>query len=150
MSDVNEEDEDKGFSFIAKEAGNLGSEWKRIQWITKNLNINSDSPIFNGQSLLLQTDGVLALLVEDFYFTIADVDSSIMQFGINPIITAMTTHAPGVVGGPGSGKTPLARILALCASRYWRRQMNITSPASYREASECDFFRGQPDPQGQT
>ena len=151
LSDLSEEDVDKGFAFIADEAGNLGSEWKRIQWITKNLNISSGSPIFQWPVAVvekslraIQTDGVLALPIEDFYFTLADLDYSIMQFGINPIIKAMITHAAGVVGGPGSGKTPLARILALCASRYWKRQMNITSPASFREASEFDFFRGQP------
>ena len=32
----------------------------------------------------------------------------------------------------------------MCPSRYWKRHFRLTSPASFREASEFDFFRGQP------
>ena len=63
----------------------------------------------------IATDGVLALPVEDFYFIC--VDPAVLSFVVNPILKTMTTHAAGFVGGPGSGKTPLARIMALCASR---------------------------------
>ncbi|CAE7504581.1 unnamed protein product [Symbiodinium natans] len=151
LSTLSEEDVDKGFAFIEQEAGNLASEWKRVQWITKNLHVNQDSPIFQWpistveKSIrAIQTDGVLALPVENFFFTLADLDYQILKFGVNPILKTMTTHAVGVVGGPGSGKTPLARIIALCASRFWKREQGITSPPSYREASEFDFFRGHP------
>ena len=124
LSELTEEEVDKGFAFIQEEAGNLASEWKRVQWITKNLHINSDSPIFQWPIAIVEkslnairTDGVLALPVEDFYLTLADVDIDVLKFAVNPMLKAMTTHAIGLVGGPGSGKTPLARVLALCASR---------------------------------
>lgn len=124
LSDLSEEEVDKGFAFIQEEAGNLASEWKRVQWITKNLHINSDSPIFQWPIAIVEkslnairTDGVLALPVEDFYLTLADVDIDVLKFAVNPMLKAMTTHAIGLVAGPGSGKTPLARVLALCASR---------------------------------
>ena len=151
LGDLSEEDIDKGFAFIEQEAAHLASEYKRVQWITKNLNINADSPIYQWpvgvveKSLrAIQTDGVLSLPIEDFYLILADLEFDALHFGINQIIKSMTTRAAGIVGGPGSGKTPLARILALCASRYWKRQLSLTSPPSFREASEFDFFRGQP------
>ena len=151
MSGLTEEEVDKGFAFIEEEAGRLGSEWRRVQWTTKNLNINPESPIFGWPLGLvekslkaIQTDGVLTLPTEDFYFTLADLDYSFLQFAGRHVIKMMKTHAVGIIGGPGSGKTPLARIIALCASRYWKRVLNVTTPASYRESSEFDFFRGQP------
>ncbi|CAE7829059.1 unnamed protein product [Symbiodinium sp. CCMP2592] len=151
LGDLSEEDIDKGFAFIEQEAAHLASEYKRVQWITKNQNINADSPIYQWpvgvveKSLrAIQTDGVLSLPIEDFYLSLADLEFDALHFGINQIIKSMTTRAAGIVGGPGSGKTPLARILALCASRYWKRQLSLTSPPSFREASEFDFFRGQP------
>ena len=139
-----------GLAFIEEQAANLGSEWKRFQWMTKNLHIDHSSPIFQWpQGLVekslkaIQTDGVLSLPIEDFHFSLADVNPSILDFAFNHMIGSMKTHADGLVGGPGSGKTPLARILALCASRYWKRILRINTPVSFREASEFDFFRGQ-------
>ena len=118
--------------------------------MTKNLHTNQDSPIHQWlQGLVerslrvLQTDGVLALPVEDFYFTLADVDHSVLDFAVRHMLKTIRTHANGIVGGPGSGKTPLDRIGALCASRYWKRELNLDTPASFR-ASEFDFFRSQP------
>ena len=81
LSSLSEDSVDKGFQFIEEEAGRLGSEWKRVQWITKHVSINQDSPIFSWPLALvekslraLQNDGVLALPVEDFYLTLADHD----------------------------------------------------------------------------
>ena len=115
------------------------------------MSINQDSPIFSWpQSLVekslraLQSDGVLALPVEDFYFTLTDVGPSLLDTAIQHMVKSMKTIAVGILGGPGSGKTPLARIMALCASRYWKRELQLTSPPSFREASEFDFFGGQP------
>ncbi|CAE7187633.1 unnamed protein product [Symbiodinium necroappetens] len=87
MSNLSEKAVDKGFAFIEEEAGRLGTEWKGVQWTTKNLNTNSESPIYaRPQALVerslraLQTDGVLALPIEDFHFTLADVEYSILDF----------------------------------------------------------------------
>ena len=87
---------------------------------------------------------MLALPVEDFYFTLADVDRSVLDFAVRDMLKTIKTPENGIVGGPGSGKTPSARIVALCASRYWKRELHLDTPASVREASEFDFFRGQP------
>ena len=151
ISTLSEEDVDKGFAFIEEASGCLGTEWKRVQWITKNLNLNQDSPIYAWPQALverslraLQNDGVLSLPVEDFHFTLADIDYSVLDFAVRHMIRNLKTHANGFIGGPGSGKTPLARAVAMCISRYWKRELNITSPPSFREASEFDFFRGQP------
>ena len=113
--------------------------------ITKNISVDSSSPIYSWPHALvekslraIQTDGVLAPPVEDFFFTLADVDLDVLDFAVRPIIKTMKTVAAGILGGPGSGKTPLARIIALCASQYWQRELGISSPASFREASEFD------------
>ena len=150
MATLSEEDVNKGFAFIEEESGRLGTEWKRVQWMTKNLNIDQESPIYSWPPGLvekalraLQSDGVLALPVEDFHFTLADVDYSVLDFAVRHMLKQLKTHATGFIGGPGSGKTPLARILAMSISRYWKRALHISSPASFREASEFDFFRGQ-------
>ena len=93
MSSLTEEDVDKGFSYIMEAAGNLQSEWKRVQWITKNLNVMNESPIYQWPIAVVEkalraiaTDGVLALPVEDFYFTLVDVDpdSRCSQFRRQP------------------------------------------------------------------
>ena len=151
LSSLSEDSVDKGFQFIEEEAGRLGSEWKRVQWITKHVSINQDSPIFSWPLALvekslraLQNDGVLALPVEDFYFTLADIHPSLLDFAIQHLVKNMKTIAIGILGGPGSGKIPLARILALCASRYWNRELQLATPPSFREACEFVFFRGQP------
>ena len=86
----------------------------------------------------VQTEGVLALPVEGFFFTLADVDLDVLDFAVRPIIKIMKTVAAGILGGPGSGKTPLARIIALCASWYWKPELGISSSASFRGASEFD------------
>ena len=150
MSNLSEEAVDKGFAFIEEEAGRLGTEWKGVQWTTKNLNTNSESPIYaRPQALVerslraLQTDGVLALPIEDFHFTLADVEYSILDFAVRHMLKNMKTHSNGFIGSPGSGKTPLARIIAMCISKYWKRTLKISTPPSFREATEFDFFRGQ-------
>ena len=86
----------------------------------------------------VQTEAVLALPVEDFFFTLADVDLDVLDFAVRPIIKIMKTVAAGILGGPGSGKTPLARIIALCASWYWKPELGISSLASFRGAGEFD------------
>ena len=150
MASLSEEAVDKGFAFIEEEAARLGSEWKRIQWMTRNLHTNEESPIHQWPQGLaerclraLQTDGVLALPIEDFYFTLADVEFAVLDFVVIHMIKSLKTHANGIVGGAGSGKAPLARIVALCASRFWRRQLRLDTTPSLREASEFVFFRGQ-------
>ena len=47
MATLPEDAVDRGFAciFIAEKAGRLGSQWKRIQWMTKNLQTNQDSAI---------------------------------------------------------------------------------------------------------
>ena len=111
MSNLSEEAVDKGFAFIEEEAGRLGTEWKGVQWTTKNLNTNSESPIYaRPQALVerslraLQTDGVLALPIEDFHFTLADVEYSIIDFAVRHMLKNMKTHSNGFIGSPGSGK----------------------------------------------
>ena len=97
---LSEDSVDKGFALIEEESGRLGSEWKRVQWITKNVSINQDSPIFSWpQSLVekslraVQSDGVLALPVEDFYFTLADVEPSLLDFAVQHMVKSMKTIA---------------------------------------------------------
>ena len=150
MSSLSEEAVDKGFAFIEAEAARLGSEWERIQWMTKTLHTNEESPIhqwpqgFVERCLrALQADGVLALPIEDFDFTLADVEFAALDFVVIHMIKSLRTHANGIVGGACSGTAPLAKIATFCASRYWKRQLRLDTSPSFREASEFVFFRGQ-------
>ena len=151
MSSLSESEVDLGFLFIEEQASSLGTEWKRVQWMTKHVNTKTDSPIFQWPHALversiraLQNDGALANPVDNFHFTLADLEYSVLDFAVRYMLKTLKTHSNGIIGGPGSGKTPLARIIAMCTSRYWKRILNISTPPSHREASEFDFFRGQP------
>ena len=113
MSQLTKEEVDLGFAFIEEQAADLGSEWKRVQCMTKNLHIDHSSPIFQWpQGLVekslkaIQTDGVLSLPIEDFHFSLADVNPSILDFAFNHMIGSMKTHADGLVGGLAVAKRP--------------------------------------------
>ena len=58
----------------------------------------------------------------------------------NPILKTMTTHAAGVVGGPGSRNEPVGRILACC---------RLLQAADIFNQSGLDFLRGHPGRKGQ-
>ncbi|CAE7519037.1 unnamed protein product [Symbiodinium sp. CCMP2592] len=80
MANLSEEAVDKSFAFIEEEASRLGTEWKRVQWMTKNLNTNPESPIYAwGQ----------------------DVEYSVLDFAVRHMLKHMKTHSNGFVGSPG-------------------------------------------------
>ncbi|CAE7785106.1 unnamed protein product [Symbiodinium sp. CCMP2592] len=87
MANLSEEAVDKGFAFIEEEASRLGTEWKCVQWMTKNLNTTPESPIYAWPQ---------------------DVEYSVLDFAVRHMLKHMKTHSNGFVGSPGSGKTPLA------------------------------------------
>ena len=45
MNTLSKADVDKGFEFIEKASGSLGTEWKKVLWGTKNLHTNKESPV---------------------------------------------------------------------------------------------------------
>ena len=157
LAGLSEEEVDAGFDFIQKEFqdGHLSTtENGQLKWITKYVWVKKDSPIYGWPQGLVEkavknltNDGVLALSIKDFWMALSDVDKSMILYVVVDLLKAMKSKAVGLVGQPGGGKTPFARILALMASRFWLSYQDgepgVDIFGVYREASEFDFFRGE-------
>ena len=102
---------DNGFALIEEEPGRLGSEWTQVQWITHLV----------AKSLrALQSDGVLALPVEDLYFILTDVGPSRPD---SAMVKSMKTIAVGILGGPGSGRHHWPGSWL-----FWKRELQLAWP----------------------
>ena len=88
-------------------------------------------------------DGVLALPAHDFPLTLVDLDPSVLTV-LEKLFPFFKDKARGMHGVPNVGKTPLGRTIAMAMSRYWIRKLNTSSTPGFREASQFDFFRGEP------
>ena len=124
---------------------------KQLLRITKEL-AREGSPIHKWPVVLVEkslrhqsADGILAEVRTTFPLTLKDLDPRILEM-LKLMMPKLVDHALGLHGEAGAGKTPLARMVAMALSRWWikkdkREDEHIQ--ASFRQASEFDFFRGQ-------
>ena len=149
-NDRTEEEWDAGFDFIEQHGPRENVRNKGLRWVTIQIS-KGNSPIYKWPSLLVEKslrnlaqDGVLANVHEIWPLTLYDLDVRILR-ALAPLIPTLNEKALGFHGTPGSGKTPVARTVAMALSRHNIRAANKVGSVtpSFRQASEFDFFRGQ-------
>lgn len=139
------DDLDRGFDFIQQEGPRENVKNIQLRWITKQLN-NPKSPIHKWPERLVEkslrnlaNDGVLAQLVTDFHFTLADVNVCALKELI-PILRLCREKSLGFHGTAGFGKTPLARIICMAFSRYWVNKVKSKDDQDFARPANLIFF----------
>ena len=137
----NEEEQDAGWDFIIEKGERDKGQLKQLRWIHRNIH-REGSPIQGWSEKLVQraldslaNDGSLASLVTRYDLTIQALEPEIMEL-IETLVPFLRGHALWLLGEPGVGKTPLARIIARMFSRHYG------GSGTFRTASDFDFFRG--------
>ena len=137
----NEEEQDAGWDFIIENGERDKGQLKQLRWIHRNIH-REGSPIHGWNEKLVQraldslaNDGALASLVTRYDLTIQALEPEIMEL-IENLVPFLRGHALWLLGEPGVGKTPLARIIAMMFSRHYG------GSGTFRTASDFDFFRG--------
>ncbi|CAJ1397648.1 unnamed protein product [Effrenium voratum] len=131
----------EGWDFIIthgeRDKGNL----KQLRWIHRQIN-RDGSPIHGWNEKLVQraldslaNDGTMAALITRYDLTIDCLEPDVLEI-FEQLVPDLRGHALWLLGEPGIGKTPLARILAMMFSRYHG------GTGTFRTACDLDFFRG--------
>ena len=117
------------------------SDLKQMKWITLHTQV-LDTPIkgWSEKYVLaaldsLAKDVTVSSLCSRYDLTLKDVVAHFMPV-LESILPYLMWHALWLLGEPGVGKTPLARIIAMLFSRYHG------GPGCFRTASDFDSFRG--------
>ncbi|OLP94327.1 hypothetical protein AK812_SmicGene23659 [Symbiodinium microadriaticum] len=134
-----EADQDAGWDSIIEHEVSDWGQLKQLRWIHKHIN-QEGSPIRGWAEKLvpkaldsLANDGCLAKLTRRYDLTIQDFHPTFLD---NIFKDAAPYHSRWLLGEPGVGKTPLARVTAMMFSRYHG------GGRQFRSAEDFDFFRG--------
>ena len=137
-----EDDQDAGWDFILEYGERDRSQLKQLRWIHKHIN-KDGSPIRGWSKKLVQkaldslaNDNCLAKLITRYDLTVQDLHPTFVENIFQDAIGFLLDHSLWLMGEPGVGKTPLARITAMLFSRYHGGDGN------FRTAEDFDFFRG--------
>ena len=137
-----EDDQDAGWDFILEYGERDRSQLKQLRWIHKHIN-KDGSPIRGWSEKLVQkaldslaNDNCLAKLITRYDLTVQDLHPTFVENIFQDAIGFLLDHSLWLMGEPGVGKTPLARITAMLFSRYHGGDGN------FRTAEDFDFFRG--------
>ena len=137
-----EDDQDAGWDFILEYGERDRSQLKQLRWIHKHIN-KDGSPIRGWSEKLVQkaldslaNDNCLAKLITRYDLTVQDLHPTFVVNIFQDAIGFLLDHSLWLMGEPGVGKTPLARITAMLFSRYHGGDGN------FRTAEDFDFFRG--------
>ena len=84
----------------------------------------------------LANDGCLAKLTTRYDLTIQDFHPTFLENIYKDAAPYLLDHSLWLLGEPGVGKTPLARVTAMMFSRYHG------GGGQFRSAEDFDFFRG--------
>ena len=131
---------DMEFAYILEHGERDKSDLNQLKWILNN--ISNSSPIHGWTKGLVQealsqlaTDGTLAKTVRFFPITLQEADDVILGIleGLAPYCREKSMW---FLGGPGVGKTLVARALAMLWSRYHG------SDGIFKTANDIGFFRG--------
>lgn len=140
---------DAGFDFIEEHAPRSGVKNAQLRWMTKEL-AKEDSPIYKWSPGLVEKalrnlagDGVLAMVCDSWPLTMKHVSEWMLDI-FHDVAPFLDQHGLVLLGEPGIGKTPFARIIATMKARVNISRDGSIKVPSYRSASELDFFRGQP------
>ena len=118
------------------------SQLKQLRWIHRHIN-KDGCPIRGWSEKLVQraldslaNDNCLAKLITRYDLTIQDLHPTFLDNIFQDAIGFLLDHSLWLMGEPGVGKTPLARITAMMFSRYHG------GDGHFRTAEDFEFFRG--------
>ena len=138
-----DEETDAGFDYIEKHGPEDTTGNIQLRWAQKEI-CCPDSPLFKWREGLVERalgnlarDGALAKVTKFYPLTLLDVENNIVEV-LEGLVPHMLDKGVAMLGEPGCGKTPLARILCSLFSRYHGGE------GQFRSASDFDFFRGPP------
>jgi hypothetical protein len=131
----------EGFQFIKKHGpksamGNAFTEWAETQILLE------DSPLYNWHPGLVKESlsnysktNCLATKKEFYPLTLKDVKPWVVDLILKPILGRFETSTFLLVGLPGIGKSPIAKILGILLSQYQINKHSLDKKASYRCAN---------------
>ncbi|OLQ01407.1 hypothetical protein AK812_SmicGene15849 [Symbiodinium microadriaticum] len=139
---TSEDDQDAGWDFIIKHGERDRGQLKQLRWIHKHIG-KEGSPIKGWSEKLVQkaldslaNEGCLAKLTTRYDLTIHDFHPTFLDTIFKVLVPHLADHSLWLLGEPGVGKTPLARVTAMMFSRYHGGE------GCFRSSSDFDFFRG--------
>ena len=137
-----EDDQDAGWDFILEHGERDRSQLKQLRWLHRHIN-KDGCPIRGWSEKLVQraldslaNDNCLAKLITRYDLNIQDLHPTFLDNIFQDAIGFLLDYSLWLMGEPGVGKTPLARITAMMFSRYHG------GDGHFRTAEDFDFFRG--------
>ena len=119
-----EDDQDAGWDFILEYGEHDRSQLKQLRGIHKHIN-KDGCPIRGWSEKLVQraldclaNDNCLAKLITRYDLAVQDIHPTFLENIFQDAIGFLLDHSLWLMGEPGAGKTPLARITAMLFSRY--------------------------------
>ena len=91
-----------------------------------------------------QLNGALAKIRKICPVTLPCFNRRFLRIGILPILKLCLVHGLAMLGEANMGKTPVALALCFLMSRYYIIAFNLDQDPQMRQASDLDFFRGDP------
>ena len=137
-----EDDQDAGWDFILEHGERDRSQLKQLRWIHRQINKDA-CPIRGWSEKLVQraldslaNDNCPAKLITRYDLTIQDLHPTFLDNIFQDAIGFLLDHSLWLMGEPGVGKAPLARVTAMMFSRYHGGDGHFRAPEDF------DFFRG--------
>ena len=131
-----EDDQDAGWDFILEHGERDRSQLKQLRWIHRHINKDGCPMLVQRALDSLANDNCLAKLITRYDLTIKDLHPTFLDNIFQDAIGFLLDHSLWLMGEPGVGKAPLARVTAMMFSRYHGGDGHFRTPEDF------DFFRG--------